>query len=495
MKFISNCFLRFFFILVFVLIFVPQAFAKTNIEYILDVSGSMIEQDSGKTRIDLAREALLASLSAIAPENPVALRVYGHRIDKSNKVESCKDTELVIPFGPLNQQVFKDKITPLVPRGYTPIAYSLEQARSDFGAAQELRSIVLLTDGEETCGGDPVAVLQKMKAEGFDVKVNVVGLHIDAAVRSQLEKIAQVSGGQYYDVKNSGQLAQALKDATTTAALLDKTITTYGTAIRGGNSYETAVKIEFNTEYKLDHYQRVNEFDYFFIDLAANQEVTVQMNSLEKGVEPIGPDGKVIENQRPYGGIQLHGAERNRIFFHQIIGQPHEVKKQSYMSPTAGRYYILIGSEYDWIHKDHLTFKVSVVSRGDAATNGDAGDTVDKAIKIQPGRYDTNYFGGSDQVDLFTFDAKKGESYFVGIIPEDNHNPFFNVSVTDEYKQKIFSKMASPGSGIKTDAFVIPEDGTYILRIENQRGNDEPTMKYTLDLKKIEPAAPPTQGL
>ncbi len=122
--------LRFFIALLALNFVASVAFADGDIEFILDISGSMQQKLNGESQIDSARAATLNALNEIKINQLVALRVYGHRVDQSKKEESCKDTELLIPFKQLDKQEFSAKIQDLTPRGYTPIAYSLEQSRT-----------------------------------------------------------------------------------------------------------------------------------------------------------------------------------------------------------------------------------------------------------------------------------------------------------------------------------------------------------------------------
>ena len=111
---------------------------------------------------------------------------------QERKDESCKDTELVVQFQPLDKARFLGALDKAVPRGQTPIAYSLQQAAQDFGApSDEERAMILVSDGIETCGGDPLATVRDLAAKGFKVKVHTIGFDVDAAARAQLEAISE----------------------------------------------------------------------------------------------------------------------------------------------------------------------------------------------------------------------------------------------------------------------------------------------------------------
>ncbi len=485
----KNLFLFFFTAAFLEIALLTTAQAQADVEFILDVSGSMEQKLNGEVQLDSARKALLGALENINEKQLVAVRVYGHRIDKGKKDESCKDTELLIPFSKLNRAQISSAISSLSPRGYTPIAYSLEQSRNDLldvGVGREVeRVIILLTDGEETCGGDPIAVLKKLQDEGFKLTVFTVGFNVNDVARNQLKEIATFTGGKYFDAKNAAELNSSLKEATkASAVLLEKKKSTYGAAVRGGDSYETAAQIETGKELKLDHHQKKNDFDYFYVDLKVGDEVNFSLNTLEKGIQ-IRPDGTELENVNPYAGLQLHDSNRSRVKELVIIGGPSHQEKASYRPAAAGRYYILVGNIYEFQHKDQVTFRIEVVKKGDADTDQDAGSSMQGAMKIQAGRYEKNFIGEPDSMDVFAIEAKMGEKYTFGVIPNNTNTGAFSLRLTDEFKQQLYQGMSASNSGLKSEEVVISEDGTFFLEL--QYLSVEP-MEYTLVIKKKEAA-------
>ncbi len=483
--------LRFFIALLALNFVASVAFADGDIEFILDISGSMQQKLNGESQIDSARAATLNALNEIKINQLVALRVYGHRVDQSKKEESCKDTELLIPFKQLDKQEFSAKIQDLTPRGYTPIAYSLEQSRNDLidvGMGREAeRVIILMTDGEETCGGDPIAVLKKLREEGFRLKVFTVGFNVNDIARKQLKDIADFSGGKYFDAKNGLELKNALSEATKeTVVLLEKKKSTYGSEIRGGDSYETAKPIETDKEYRLDHHQKVNDYDYFFLDGVKGDEFTITLTTFEKGIF-LKADGKAQENESPYAGLELHEATRSKVKAINIIGGRSKAETIVYRPKEAARFYLLVGNIYEAMHKDQVTFKIAKTHKGDLGTDNDAGDDPQTALPISAQRYATSIIGDVDEFDTFSLDAKKGEKYVFGVIPNNKQTGGFAIRCYDEFKQNILTAFAASDSGLKSDEIEIPEDGTYYLEIRYQ--NDNP-MDYALIVKKKD--APPS---
>lgn len=188
---------------------------KLNIEYILDSSNSMNELlPNGEKKIDAAKRVLCSLVDSIASEATsyinVGLRIYGANT-KPEEENACKDTILYIPINGVNASSLKEKINASKASGCTPIAYSLDLASKDFSPEKDNTNvIVLVSDGKETCGGDPVALVKQLKAQGFDLKIYVIGFAVDNESREQLQLIANTSGGSYYNADNADQLNKSL---------------------------------------------------------------------------------------------------------------------------------------------------------------------------------------------------------------------------------------------------------------------------------------------
>lgn len=180
------------------------------VELILDASGSMLQRLDGKRRIAVAKEVLTEAVTRHIPAGtPVALRVFGHR-----EVDSCR-TDLEIPLGPLDPAQAAATIAGInaMNLARTPIADSLAAVENDLaGAASGL--IVLVTDGEETCEGDPGEVIEALQTRGFEVDLNIVGFAIDdAELAAQFESWAEQGGGRYFAASDQGGLSESIQQA------------------------------------------------------------------------------------------------------------------------------------------------------------------------------------------------------------------------------------------------------------------------------------------
>ncbi|MEL6268896.1 MAG: VWA domain-containing protein [Chloroflexota bacterium] len=187
----------------------------SNVAIILDASGSMQAALGGTTRIDVARESVISTVAQLPAETNTSLWAYGHRLPQDDPAASCTDIEQITPFASVDNAAFADTVRGINAIGYTPISDTLQQAATSFppGGAN---TIVLISDGEETCAGDPCAVARDLKAGNVDLVVNTVGFAADDETRAQLQCIAQVTGGVYYDAQDADALVNALQSAAIT---------------------------------------------------------------------------------------------------------------------------------------------------------------------------------------------------------------------------------------------------------------------------------------
>jgi len=179
------------------------------VEFVLDASGSMLQKLGGVRRIDLAKSALTdLARNALPDGTAFALRVFGHK-----EAGSCR-TDLELPLAPIDRNAAVTRIQSLgaMNLAKTPIGASLLKVRDDLKGAKGSMVVVLVTDGEETCGGDPKAAIQALRAAGLDVRVNIVGFAVDEVVlKETFSEWARVGNGGYFDAQNGEQLKNAMR--------------------------------------------------------------------------------------------------------------------------------------------------------------------------------------------------------------------------------------------------------------------------------------------
>ena len=200
----------------------PSKTPSKNLEIILDASGSMKMPLGKNTRIGTARQVLREVLAKLPDDFNVGLRVYAHRYSSRQK-ETCTDTELMLPIQKLNRQQIISIVDNLRPRGETPLVYSVLQTPADLKAVGG-GSVILITDGEETCGGNPVKAAEELKNAGIPLTLNIVGFTLTGKrVQQELSAFAETTGGHYYTAQNGEALARALMIAAT-EKLADKLV-------------------------------------------------------------------------------------------------------------------------------------------------------------------------------------------------------------------------------------------------------------------------------
>jgi hypothetical protein len=229
--------------------------AQSNVALILDGSGSMGEAlpGSDKTKLAVAKEVMAELIPQIPAELASALWIYAHRYPPEPKAESCKDIEQVFPLGPVDAGAYVDKIQAIKANGWTPIADSIIAA-ADTLPSGDFNSMILVSDGQETCGGDPCAVARALKESDTGLTVHVVGYAVDDETREELECIAGVSGGSYHDAADAEGLLQALEEALSAAVvetILRVEIVSAGT----DEIQEDILLVEAGTDEKVSYYR------------------------------------------------------------------------------------------------------------------------------------------------------------------------------------------------------------------------------------------------
>ena len=173
---------------------------------VFDASGSMWGQIHGKTKIEIARDALKSVVKEWNPNVELGLTVYGHRTKGD-----CNDIETVIPVGKVNKQQVIREVMDIQPKGKTPISRALRKAANDLRYTEEKATIILISDGKETCDPDPCGTAKQLKKEGIDFVTHVIGFNVDKKTDEQLACIAHATGGEYFSAKNAKALNKAIK--------------------------------------------------------------------------------------------------------------------------------------------------------------------------------------------------------------------------------------------------------------------------------------------
>lgn len=192
----------------------PRAKLRLNLVFVLDASGSMQEKLAELSKWESAIQSLdMVIRQGFTGFTEVALIAYGHRgsASEADRDASCTGVELVSPLQPWSKSDIMERARGLSPTGWTPLAGGLREAKKLLETREgEGNFVVLLSDGKETCGSDPVAAAKELHEGGIEVTTNVVGLAVSDDEKQQLEAIAQAGGGKYFPANNPDELQRAI---------------------------------------------------------------------------------------------------------------------------------------------------------------------------------------------------------------------------------------------------------------------------------------------
>ena len=182
------------------------AVAEEDVMVVFDGSNSMWGQIEGTAKIEIARGVMDNLLGEWTDDRSVGLMAYGHR-----QRGDCGDIELLVPLGPQTRQDILDAIDAITPTGKTPLTAAVEQAARELSYTDRPATVVLISDGLESCGRDPCALADELERTGVAFTAHVVGFGLGADEdTASLACIADKTGGQYVSAGNAQELAQAL---------------------------------------------------------------------------------------------------------------------------------------------------------------------------------------------------------------------------------------------------------------------------------------------
>ncbi len=190
---------------------------ENNLIIIFDSSGSMAQKIGGRAKIDIAKEAVKKYIDKLNGDESLNLGmlVYGHKGSNSpsQKALSCAGIDEIYYLNKVHAEVAKAKIDGFSATGWTPIAKSLELAGEKLKAkpVDGKNMILLVSDGTETCDGNPVEMVKKLHSSGLNVTANVIGFDVAGAEEQALKNIAAAGGGDYFSVKNAQEFDLAFQ--------------------------------------------------------------------------------------------------------------------------------------------------------------------------------------------------------------------------------------------------------------------------------------------
>ncbi|MFS0576153.1 VWA domain-containing protein [Sporosarcina sp. 179-K 3D1 HS] len=180
---------------------------------LIDASGSMKAMAGGKSRMDSAKDAVLDFAKQIPEDATVSMRVYGHKGsgNQADKELSCSSTENFYN-GKFEETAFREALNNVKPAGWTPIGLVLETVKEDIPEDVDEAVVYVVSDGIETCGGDPVKAAGELVSGNIQTVVNIIGYDVDNEGQTLLKAVADAGNGEFIYVDSEKELKKYMRE-------------------------------------------------------------------------------------------------------------------------------------------------------------------------------------------------------------------------------------------------------------------------------------------
>ncbi len=170
-------------------------------QLLFDTSGSMAETSQGAIKINSAKTAIINLVNNIS-QIELGLRVFGQG-------EMCENSAQLVEVSELDIDSITAKISTLSPKGKTPLSEALKSSATDFKDSGKKKVLIVVSDGKETCGGNVAQAARELAAG--KIVAYTIGFDIDEDGKKQLERIANITKGKYYNAQSATELSDVLK--------------------------------------------------------------------------------------------------------------------------------------------------------------------------------------------------------------------------------------------------------------------------------------------
>ncbi len=185
------------------------AIAGENMMLVLDASGSMWGKIGDRSKVEIARETIAGVVRDWSAQNNLGLVAYGHR-----RKGDCNDIQTLIEVGPLEADAYMKTVNGLNALGMTPLSAAVIHAAEALKSSEQKATVILVSDGEETCNMDPCAVGAQLEKSGVDFTAHVIGFDVtNPQHQAQLRCLAENTGGRYFNARDAAELGAAIDGA------------------------------------------------------------------------------------------------------------------------------------------------------------------------------------------------------------------------------------------------------------------------------------------
>ncbi|RMA58808.1 vWA domain-containing protein [Ulvibacter antarcticus] len=385
--------------------------------FIYDASGSMWGQIQGKTKMEIASEVLSTSINQLPENQKLGLIAYGHR-----KKGDCRDVETLVTMDNSSKGKVIAAISAIKPLGMTPLAYSATAVIDQLRKSKEKATIILITDGIESCDGNICDVVANAKKEGIDFKLHIVGFGLKSGETEQLKCAAKAGDGNYYDAADASGLGQAMDEVVT--ATIDKPEGNLGVfVLKDGKPLDAqVVAYAPNTENIVDRKRTYKDTAFLYLP-QATYDLKVYQHDFGAVSALTIKNVKTFTDKTTYQTVSLDGAKLNFMITNngELWDSQIGVKTLEGKNVIGGRTY----AKPKMLDVDPGTYNIELYAR---TTNGHESTTSLENIKVGNGEvtevqhdFKTGVailggtFGGDPfDVGINIVDAKSGKSVYGG---------------------------------------------------------------------------------
>lgn len=444
----------------------PEGEGAIAVQFILDASGSMAVMAGERSKMEIARTAFTNALGVIEDAGiRASLRAYGFDASVEHTAEaSCPNTERLTDFLSGDLGALRTAAAELSPYGYTPIASSLEAAAMDLGAVEAReRLIVLLSDGEETCHGDPVAAAAALRAENINVSAYVVGFDLDTEQEAQMRAVADAAGGRYIDAPDGEALAEAMREvAGMTVSRSSRELIRCENPVQGGLTPEEAVLLEPGI-YTIGELVPEGEYRYYRVETDEGEMGVVR--GLLQSYAYSGEGDAAVETQASLGAMTIRmlgpDGERAGSGFPRERNLPGESLTGYFVDTTGGGFIIGVGDNYETVTPLSL-FEIAIEDASDTGGGDADADREGDYPSLAMDETGTGLVGHDDLADLWLVEATGPVTITVAFESADMR---YGIIVYDaETGRRIQRERPEPGS----HEFTVEASAPFIVEISTQ---------------------------
>ena len=457
---------------------------------VLDASGSMwghLLDDQPK--IAAAKQVVRDLLQDWDPNVNLGVTVYGHR-----QKGACDDIEPMVGVGPVDASAIMKRVDAIQPKGKTPMTEAIRRAAAELKYTESKASVILVSDGEETCDADPCAAAKQLEQAGVDLTVHTVGFDVvEKKGKDQLRCMAENTGGRFVLAEDAPALKKAIAEAVQVAAAAvtqppAPTVTPepeptpeptpapqaqapapkQNILPRGGHGYEDAVALEPG-DYVLNWEMKANVFEHWKIQGRAGQLVKIDLVTTPE----IGYTGGFLASadKKP---LTREGCTNRTSSLHWLPSSNEEI--YTYAFALGGCNGVAKGTGV----------VVTLVDRYDAGTSTDVGDGFDGALEVKPGTIEGFLTGswGDDDKDYYRLKpVAAGSEIKVKVVPATELG--FQLTLYDQDRVHVADKGSANAGAIARLSWKAPEDQeeVFLLIEVRQKPTELPFAPYKAELE------------